>query len=284
MQKHIVVSPSPSAVNVRTVDHSARAHRLAGRIAAVPLVRSNSPCAAARRRTRRARRASACCSRACSTKAQASSTRRASSARSTRRRSSSRSTMTATPWPGGCERSPKTSTAPPNSCGSPPTRRASTRSRSSACASTPTRGFGTTPTIPRSVAGRAWRSNAFPGHPYSQPSEGTLETLAVIEPADLVAAAKRVHRPRSAGHCGRRGDRRKRRGRSGRQGVRRSAGQGRSQARRRGGLRGARGDRPDPARRAPVDHPLRPAGPHARRSRLYSRASSPRMCSAARAT
>ena len=45
---------------------------------------------------------------------------------------------------------------------------------------------------PGSVAARTWRANAFPGHPYGQPAEGALETLARVEPADLVAAAKRT--------------------------------------------------------------------------------------------
>ena len=45
---------------------------------------------------------------------------------------------------------------------------------------------------PGSVAARTWRANAFAGHPYGQPSEGTLESLARIERADLVAAAKRL--------------------------------------------------------------------------------------------
>ena len=43
-----------------------------------------------------------------------------------------------------------------------------------------------------SVAARSWRANAFPGHPYGFPAEGTLETLAAIERADVTAAAKRV--------------------------------------------------------------------------------------------
>ena len=45
---------------------------------------------------------------------------------------------------------------------------------------------------PGSVAARTWRANAFPGHPYGQPSEGSLESLARIERADLVVAAKRL--------------------------------------------------------------------------------------------
>ncbi|HZZ63153.1 MAG TPA: pitrilysin family protein [Roseiarcus sp.] len=45
---------------------------------------------------------------------------------------------------------------------------------------------------PGSVAARTWRANAFSGHPYGQPAEGALETLARVEPADIVATAKRT--------------------------------------------------------------------------------------------
>jgi zinc protease len=45
---------------------------------------------------------------------------------------------------------------------------------------------------PGSVAAKAWKANAFPGHPYGHPSDGSLESLALIERADLVAAAKRL--------------------------------------------------------------------------------------------
>jgi len=44
---------------------------------------------------------------------------------------------------------------------------------------------------PGTVANRAWRAKAFPDHPYGQPAEGSLESLARIERADLVEAAKR---------------------------------------------------------------------------------------------
>jgi len=43
---------------------------------------------------------------------------------------------------------------------------------------------------PASVASRNWRLQAFPGHPYGQPVEGTLESLARVERRDLVAATK----------------------------------------------------------------------------------------------
>jgi zinc protease len=45
---------------------------------------------------------------------------------------------------------------------------------------------------PGSVAAKAWKANAFPSHPYCQPTDGSLESLALIERADLVAAAKRL--------------------------------------------------------------------------------------------
>jgi zinc protease len=45
-------------------------------------------------------------------------------------------------------------------------------------------------TDPGSIAARTFRANAFAGHPYGQPSDGSLESLARIERADVVAAAK----------------------------------------------------------------------------------------------
>ena len=44
---------------------------------------------------------------------------------------------------------------------------------------------------PASVANRNWRSKAFPNHPYGQPVDGTLESLGRVERADLVKAARR---------------------------------------------------------------------------------------------
>ena len=44
---------------------------------------------------------------------------------------------------------------------------------------------------PGTLASRNWKAKAFPHHPYGQPADGTLETLARIERADLVRAAKR---------------------------------------------------------------------------------------------
>jgi zinc protease len=43
---------------------------------------------------------------------------------------------------------------------------------------------------PNSLAGRAWFDIAFDGHPYSQPSEGTIETLSKVTIADLKEFAK----------------------------------------------------------------------------------------------
>jgi zinc protease len=45
---------------------------------------------------------------------------------------------------------------------------------------------------PGSVAAKAWKANAFPSHPYGHPTDGSLESLALIERADLLAAAKRL--------------------------------------------------------------------------------------------
>jgi zinc protease len=44
---------------------------------------------------------------------------------------------------------------------------------------------------PGALAARNWKAKAFPHHPYGQPAEGSLETLARIERADLVHAARR---------------------------------------------------------------------------------------------
>jgi zinc protease len=40
---------------------------------------------------------------------------------------------------------------------------------------------------PDSIAGKAWMEAAFPNHPYSRPTDGTLETVAAITVADLQA-------------------------------------------------------------------------------------------------
>ena len=45
---------------------------------------------------------------------------------------------------------------------------------------------------PGSMAAKAWKAHAFAGHPYGQPTDGALDTLALIERADLAAAAKRL--------------------------------------------------------------------------------------------
>ena len=44
---------------------------------------------------------------------------------------------------------------------------------------------------PGTLANRNWKATAFPHHPYGQPADGTLETLARIGRDDLVSAAKR---------------------------------------------------------------------------------------------
>ena len=44
---------------------------------------------------------------------------------------------------------------------------------------------------PGTLANRNWKAKSFPDHPYGQPADGTLETLARIERADLVDAARR---------------------------------------------------------------------------------------------
>jgi zinc protease len=44
---------------------------------------------------------------------------------------------------------------------------------------------------PATLASRNWKANSFPDHPYGQPADGTLDTLARIERADLVKAASR---------------------------------------------------------------------------------------------
>lgn len=45
---------------------------------------------------------------------------------------------------------------------------------------------------PRTVAARAWYARAFPDHPYGTPTDGTLESVAAISRADLVAAHRRL--------------------------------------------------------------------------------------------
>ena len=45
---------------------------------------------------------------------------------------------------------------------------------------------------PATVAGKAWRAHAYSDHPYGQPTEGALETLSRIERGDLVEAARRT--------------------------------------------------------------------------------------------
>jgi zinc protease len=44
---------------------------------------------------------------------------------------------------------------------------------------------------PATLANRNWKEKSFPDHPYGQAANGTLETLAHIERADLIHSAKR---------------------------------------------------------------------------------------------
>jgi zinc protease len=45
---------------------------------------------------------------------------------------------------------------------------------------------------PGSLAGRTWRARSFPGHPYGEPINGTLESLPNVQRADLVALARNL--------------------------------------------------------------------------------------------
>jgi zinc protease len=45
---------------------------------------------------------------------------------------------------------------------------------------------------PAAMAGKAWRSRTFPGHPYGQSTTGTLESLPQIERADLIELARKL--------------------------------------------------------------------------------------------
>ncbi len=45
---------------------------------------------------------------------------------------------------------------------------------------------------PSTMAGKAWRQRVFPGHPYSQASDGEVETLAAIAREDLKAIAAKL--------------------------------------------------------------------------------------------
>ena len=47
-------------------------------------------------------------------------------------------------------------------------------------------------TNPQAIAGKAFRENVFGDHPYSRPSDGTLETMAAITGEDLESYRKRV--------------------------------------------------------------------------------------------
>jgi zinc protease len=45
---------------------------------------------------------------------------------------------------------------------------------------------------PSAMAGRAWRSRVFPGHPYGLPTDGVVESLAAIRRDDLKTMARRL--------------------------------------------------------------------------------------------
>jgi zinc protease len=45
---------------------------------------------------------------------------------------------------------------------------------------------------PAAMAGKAWRSRTFSGHPYGQSTTGTLESLPQIDRADLIALTRRL--------------------------------------------------------------------------------------------
>lgn len=47
-------------------------------------------------------------------------------------------------------------------------------------------------TSPNEIANRRWWEAAFPGHPYAQPTSGTLESVPGITPDDLKAFSKRI--------------------------------------------------------------------------------------------
>ena len=137
---------------------------------------------------------------------------------------------------------------------------------------------------PATLASRNWKAKSFPDHPYGQPADGTLETLARIERADLVNAAKRgIARDQLLIAVV---------GAIDEKDAAALVDKAFADLPAKGDLkpipaarfRGPRRDRPDRSRRAAIDDPLRPAGAQARRPRLHRRASSPRMCWAARAT
>ena len=45
---------------------------------------------------------------------------------------------------------------------------------------------------PAAMAGKAWRTRTFPGHPYGMATTGTLDSLAQIDRSDLVALARKL--------------------------------------------------------------------------------------------
>ena len=164
----------------------------------------------------------------------------------------------------------RTSTARPSCCASRSTRRGSTRSRSCGCASMPNARLRHEANDPARSRRASWRARAFPGHPYGQPSDGTLETLAAdrARPTSSRAAKRMIARDELV-------DRGRRRDRRGGRALNWST--GRSPTCRPRAISSPcprRVSRPravdvDDARRAAIDDPLRPPGSEARRSRLH---------------
>ena len=284
MQKHLAVSPSHSAVNVDVVT-SPRGLKFW----LVPLPRG----AARFARIRHARRRGAgpggkggpgrADGGGFSTRARANSIRRRFTALSTRKRSKCRSIATAIIGAGACARSPRTSIAPPSclrlAVNAPrfdeePFERVrehmNARLRHDA-------------NDPATLANRNWKAKSFPASPLRPAGRRDARNARAHRAGRSRQGRQARDRARPTADRGRRRDRRKGRGGAGRQGVRRPAGQGRSQAHPRGCVRGPRRDRPDRSRRAAIDDPLRPAGAQARRPGLHPQPSSPPMCWAARA-
>ena len=84
-----------------------------------------------------------------------------------------------------CARSTRTATRPSTCSGSRSRSRASTPTRSSACAARILADLRRELVNPNSLASRAWWSAAFPGHPYGRESNGTLETVPRITADDM---------------------------------------------------------------------------------------------------
>ena len=79
-------------------------------------------------------------------------------------------------------------------------------------------------TDPEAIAGRAFYADAFPGHPYALPTDGTPESLAALDVAALRAARERDAGARPAAGRGRRRHHRRRARAASRPALRRAAG------------------------------------------------------------